>query len=1601
MEWLPFVTVNNVNSNCHLAARLEIFLYKITGFRYNKKKEYNKTNEENGGKEMMKAKKCILAGVLAFGMLCQGAFAPGFVWPGNGVSKVLAAAENVARNKTVTASGVESGADNCTPDKAVDGEASENSRWSAPKMRNSQSDAVHTPQWLMIDLGANETVVESIKIVYHLKVWSTQYRIQTSDTGAENSWTDVYTVSGRASSDDNAVTDDIQAAEMTNASLKRYVRFYFEKVNDRAGGNSVSVREIEIYGTQTGAVSTAGNAQEALNIAVVPTVVEPADTSFEISRAPEGYEVKVYGSEVDRVIGDDGTLSPLRIGDRTMNVIVQATNKSNAGDTAKKNVSVTVKDNTSQFPELFPTVARPNEKPKVLPTIQEWYGYEGDVVISENTEIVYHDAANLGLAQVAQEMQEDLTEICGFTPKVKAGTEHDSDDIYLESLTDDVYGTGKEGYLLKADDNGIHIASADRTGVLYGTVTVEQILYQDAKHQSVPKGVIRDYPLYAVRGINFDVARIPTRMPFMEDYTKILKWYKLNEMQVHLNDCQWSTPRNSANYADWEITEASHRLWSDFFPSLATQNSKFEREGDNPGRYDYYYSTHTGTGGELYYTKEEFKNLEKMAEARGVQVVAELDTPGHSAPYTKYVYANQKEVITSLTEHGYLNRDEYLDASGNVKKNFYIHHPRNFELLAIDDQSTDEATRQNAIHAKIFMTALFDEYLGGDDPVFTAASVSAGVDEYWDNTAANQSAFRRYMNFMYDLIGEKYGKEVRMWGGLKLMGGSSGVNRDIILDEWNVGTEDDPKARMNEGFRVINVPQPYLYTTPGRYHKDMPNEEYLFYNWDPTVFSNSIRADKGEPLLLGAKAALWGDSNRSGTTEADLHERYLRLCAMVGEKTWGGQKAEDTFLAYEQTFDNLREGPGTEVENDVDSMTNVVLDYDFENVSKDETTIYDASGNGYHGTITNGSVEVKSGEYMLKFDGSTTITTPLQSLGYPYTMSFDVYLDGTESNTKESSLFSGYDGRLQIAGMNGSLSLNRSCYSQSFDYTVGSGGLHKITIVGTYETTKLYVDGEFQKILYPAARDTDNGGNRDNQNWTDADNNYQTTFVFPLNIIGKDFSGYLGNIKAYKKALTAEEMAADASGVAEADVARNQNAYADNANSTYSSDLLKLYPAWKATDGDGHVTGATGVSVNNTSRWNSSNNANDFLMVDLGQARTIQKVVIDWEANRYAASYKIQVSDDGKTWTDVKSVTGNVNALTTDTFDAVTARYVKMQGVQCKSGASEYGIFEIRVYGPVDKDGLKDVCERTRRKLTAYKISWENADAQYESYVFAKAVLGDVLAGQEEVEAAIGALAAGEKKAEVLAGEAEILSNQSLYEAASWSVYQKAYDAVRNAPANISIQELDARIDALKAAKQALVKIKIDKPVVPEKKAVPLAAPAVSAVKSTATKVKVTWKASANAASYQLYRKVGSKAVKVGAPVTGTTAYDTAPVGGKNVSYYVIAMTGNPELYTDSPAGSAKSVKLPKATAKATAVQEKGKKAVLVKWKKVKGAASYMIYRAEGKNGKWKKAATVKKAVSWRDKKVKKGKTYSYKIVTVSAKKYSPMKAAKKAVKIK
>ena len=79
----------------------------------------------------------------------------------------------------------------------------------------------------------------------------------------------------------------------------------------------------------------------------------------------------------------------------------------------------------------------------------------------------------------------------------------------------------------------------------------------------------------------------------------------------------------------------------------------------------------------------------------------------------------------------------------------------------------------------------------------------------------------------------------------------------------------------------------------------------------------------------------------------------------------------------------------------------------------------------------------------------------------------------------------------------------------------------------------------------------------------------------------------------------------------------------------------------------------------------------------------------------------------------------------------------------------------------------------------------------------------------------------------------------------------------------------------------------------------------------------------------------------------------------------------------------------------------KNLKSATIKWGKIKGAKNYVVYRATKENGKYKKIGTTKK-VKFIDKKVKKNKTYYYKVVAKHKKSsYSSAKSAAKGVKMK
>jgi hypothetical protein len=105
---------------------------------------------------------------------------------------------------------------------------------------------------------------------------------------------------------------------------------------------------------------------------------------------------------------------------------------------------------------------------------------------------------------------------------------------------------------------------------------------------------------------------------------------------------------------------------------------------------------------------------------------------------------------------------------------------------------------------------------------------------------------------------------------------------------------------------------------------------------------------------------------------------------------------------------------------------------------------------------------------------------------------------------------------------------------------------------------------------------------------------------------------------------------------------------------------------------------ATDGNVN--SRWSSLFSDSQWISVDLGSVLTIRRVVLRWEA-AYGRGYKLQVSGDASTWSEVYSTTtgdGGVDEISLSS--PASGRYLRMLGTQ-RATAYGYSLYELQVYG--------------------------------------------------------------------------------------------------------------------------------------------------------------------------------------------------------------------------------------------------------------------------------------------------------------------------------
>lgn len=120
-------------------------------------------------------------------------------------------------------------------------------------------------------------------------------------------------------------------------------------------------------------------------------------------------------------------------------------------------------------------------------------------------------------------------------------------------------------------------------------------------------------------------------------------------------------------------------------------------------------------------------------------------------------------------------------------------------------------------------------------------------------------------------------------------------------------------------------------------------------------------------------------------------------------------------------------------------------------------------------------------------------------------------------------------------------------------------------------------------------------------------------------------------------------------------------------------------------------------------RWSSEFNDEQWCYVDLKEIYPINTVTINWQ-NSYAEEYEIQVSVDGEEWKTVAVVSNSQSGVKTTTFDAVYARYVKMQGLK-RHTIYGYSIWEMEIYTAKEADPPQITVEELKNGKNRIRMS--------------------------------------------------------------------------------------------------------------------------------------------------------------------------------------------------------------------------------------------------------------------------------------------------------
>lgn len=378
----------------------------------------------------------------------------------------------------------------------------------------------------------------------------------------------------------------------------------------------------------------------------------------------------------------------------------------------------------------------------------------------------------------------------------------------------------EEAYTLEIERGRIVLEANDAQGISNALATLHQLILT-AKDNKLPIINIQDKPRFGYRGLMLDCSRHFWTVDELKETLSQMAFFKLNKLQMHLTD-------NNA----W-------RLAMDQYPELTAKGT--------------YYSDFPDLSGK-YYSTNDLKEIVKYAQALGIEIIPEVDLPGHAIA-----------LLAAMPQ---------LSCKGGTFEAYPEELPLNQRKRGNENMlciGNPESIRfaQEVVDALIQIFPSKCIHLGGDE-VPTAI---------WEKCPKCQALYKKEgmkePGELQDYFTRKMSEYIRSKG--KIMVGWDEINDrhaatpEDMLTVWRDNGLKAQKAALERGIPVVMCPQHGCYLDWGY----AGNSTRKVYEWDPVT---SQVTPEQEALVQGGQGALW--TERVATQDRVEWMLYPRLAAL-------------------------------------------------------------------------------------------------------------------------------------------------------------------------------------------------------------------------------------------------------------------------------------------------------------------------------------------------------------------------------------------------------------------------------------------------------------------------------------------------------------------------------------------------------------------------------------------------------------------------------------------------------------------------------------------------------------------------------------------------